>query len=452
MNIIVVGVGKVGYAVAEQLSLEENDVTVIDINEGSLDEAERRLDVICINGNGAEIAVLKEAGINDCDLLIALTGSDEVNLLCCLVAKKLGAAETIARIRKPEYRDEVSLIKDTLGLTMAINPEREAAKEIVRVLNYPAAKNIDYFAKGKVDLVSFPVGSNCSLCGKTIKESFAKIGSKALACAVERGDTAFIPFGDSVINENDVLAVLAAPDDIHGFFKEIGMPTTTVKDVMIIGGGRITQYLTGTLCRHGMNVTIIERDREVAENLSFLFPKANIIHGDGTNKDLLIEEGLERMDALCCLTGLDEENILLSIYAKTVAPSIKTITKVNRTSFPEVLRDLKVGTVIYPKNATATLILRHVRARQNSIGSNVEALYKIIDNKVEALQFHVGEESELLGTTLEELKLRSNVIIGCINRGGKLFIPHGKDYFKVGDSVVVVTTHRGLSDLDDIKG
>ena len=452
MNIIIIGMGKVGYAVAEELSGEENDVTVVDTNSTVLTDISRKLDVFCVNGNGATSAVLEEAGVADCDLLIALTGSDEINLLCCLLARKLGVGETIARVRNPEYHDELPLIKDSLSLTMAINPEREAAIDILRILNFPAASNIDIFAKGKIDLVSFIADKRCTLCGKSIKDSFAKLGSKALVCAVQRNDCAYIPYGDFVIEENDTVAVLAAPGDINAFFKDIGLPGTTIKNVMLIGGGRITRYLAGRLCRLGMNVTIIERDHSVAEQLSFLFPKATVICGDGTDRSLLYDEGLGDMDALCCLTGFDEENILLSLYAKKTVPKIKTITKVNRTSFPEVLRSLDVGSVIYPKQATSAIILQHVRARQNRIGSNVETLYKIIDNKVEALQFHVGEDSALLGRSLETLKLRRNVILGCINRGGKVFIPHGKDTLRVGDSVVIVTTISGLSDLDDIKG
>lgn len=452
MNIIIVGMGKVGSAVAEQLSNEEHDVTVVDINVRPLAEADRELDVICIKGNGTSSKVLTEAGVLECDLLIALTGSDELNIMCCLLARNMGVSETIARVRTPELYEDLNLFKDSLGLTMAVNPEREAATEILRILTFPAAKNIDIFSRGKVDLVSFDAGRNCALVGKPIKESFAKINSRVLACAVERDKNAFIPYGDSVIKEGDTVAVLSAPGDINPFFKSIGMPVTNIKNVMIIGGGRLASYLIGRLCALNMNVTVIEQNRETAENLSYAFPNANIINGDGTNRSLLIEEGLRETDALCSLTGFDEENILLSLYAKSLVPSIKTITKVNRTNFLEVLRTLDVGSVIYPKHTTANLILQHVRARQNKIGSNVETLYKIIDNKVEALAFHVGENSSITYKTLEELRLRKNVIIGFINRDGKTFIPHGKDELRPGDSVVVVTTITGLSDLDDIKG
>lgn len=451
MNIIVVGIGKVGYTVAEQLATEMHDVTVIDRNEDVLSDTIEELDVRGIVGNGASRKVLVEAGIEDCDLLIALTGVDETNLLCCLLANKLGAKGTIARVRNPEYNEDIRLIRDSLGLSMSVNPEKEAAEEMFRILRFPSAKNVDIFAKGKVDLISFVVTSNCTLCGKSIKDSFSKIRAKALICAIERNNEIIIPNGDTVVEEHDTVALLAEPKEVTPFFKEVSLPVNGTKNVMIIGGGKLGLYLAVELERHNIHTTIIERDQETAENLSFLLPDANVICGDGTNRSLLIEEGLLDVDAVCCLTGIDEENILLSLYAKSVAPGIKTITKVNRISFQEVIRSLDLGSVIYPKYITANLILQHVRAKKNNIGNNVETLYKIIDNKVEALEFNVSDDSALLNQTLEELPLRKNVIVGCINRKGHVFIPHGKDTFKVGDSVIIVTKIPGLSDLDDIK-
>lgn len=443
--------GKVGYTVAEQLSNENHNVTVVDTNETVLNDALNDLDVIAVNGNGASKRVLCDAGVEDSDLVIALTGSDEINLLCCLLATKLGSSGTIARVRNHEYNEDIRLIKDSLGLSMAINPEREAAEEILRILKYPSAKNIDTFAKGKINIVSFTATRNCTLCGKAVKDSFSHLKARALACAVERGDKIFIPFGDSVIEENDIVAVLVAPDETPTFFKEIGLSVNTVKKTMIIGGGKIGHYLATEMCRLNMDTTIIESNPKTAENLSYLLPKANVICGDGTNRSLLMEEGLRDTSAICCLTGFDEENLILSLFAKNVVPNIKTIAKINRTSFDEVVHSLDIGSVIYPKYITASQILQHVRAKKNNIGSNVETLYKIIDNKVEALEFHVSEDSEIINTSLEDLQLKSNVIIGSINRKGQVFIPGGKDSLQIGDSVVVVTTIQGLSDLDDIK-
>lgn len=451
VKIIVVGIGKVGYTVAEQLSNEKHDVTVVDTNEKVLNSTLNSLDVIAVSGNGASRQVLSEAGVDESDLVIALTGSDEINLLCCLLATKLGANGTIARVRNREYNEDIRLIKDSLGLSMVINPEKEAAEEILRILKYPSAKNIDTFAKGKINIVSFTATKNCTLCGKAVKDSFSGLKARALGCAVERGNEIFIPFGDSVIEENDVVAVLVAPDETPTFFREIGLPVNSVKKTMIIGGGKIALYLATEMCRLNMDTTIIESNPQTAENLSYILPKANVICGDGTNRTLLMEEGLRDASAICCLTGFDEENLILSLFAKNVVPNIKTITKINRTGFNEVVRSLDIGSVVYPKFITSSQILQHVRAKKNNIGSNVETLYKIIDNKVEALEFHVSEESELINTSLEELQLRSNVIIGSISRKGNVFIPRGKDSLQVGDSVVVVTTIQGLSDLDDIK-
>lgn len=452
MNIIVVGIGKVGYTVAEQLCAEMHDVTVIDTSESVLSDTIQELDVRGVFGNGASRKVLVEAGITECDLLIALTGSDETNLLCCLLANKLGANGTIARVRNPEYNEDIRLIKDSLGLSMSVNPEREAAEEMFRILRFPSAKNVEIFAKGKVDLVSFVATSKCTLCGRPIKETFYKLKAETLICAIERGNEIIIPNGDTVIMENDTIVLIAEPREITPFFKEVNIPVTGVKNVMIIGGGRLALYLAVELQRHNINTTIIEKNQATAENLSFLLPDANIICGDGTNRSLLIEEGLLDVDAVCCLTGMDEENILLSLYAKSLTPETKTITKVNKISFQEVIRSLELGSVIYPKYITANLILQHVRARKNNIGNNIETLYKLIDNKVEALEFKVSEDSALLGKTLEELTFKQNVIVGCITRKDRVFIPHGKDTFKVGDSVIIVTTISGLSDLDDIKG
>ena len=452
MKIIVVGMGKVGYTVAEQLVEEAHDVTVVDTDRHALDDALSSLDVMGIVGNGASYRVLEEAGIADCDLLIAITGSDEINLLCCLLASKKCAGSTIARVRNPEYSEELELIKDSLGLSMAVNPDREAAKEIMHILKYPSAMNVESFPKSRMDLVSFVADKRCSLCGSAIMESFPKLGVKALICAVEREDKVTIPDGRFVIEENDVVAVLAAPSEVPKFFKKINIPINDVKNTMIVGGGRIAYYLAERLSTQKMKATIIEKKEDVAENLSFLLPDANVVCGDGTNSTLLMQEGIQQMNALCCLTGMDEENILLSMFAKKIAPKIKTITKVNRVTFQEVIRNMDIGSVIYPKYMTASSILQYVRAKQNSIGSNVETLYRIIDNKAEALEFNVGEGCVIVNTPLEILKLKKNVLIGCIKGEGRVFIPNGKDEIHIGDTVIVVTTIPGLSDLDDIKG
>ncbi len=450
MKIIVIGIGKVGYTVAEQLIMENHDVVLVDTSRDTLRDALGSLDAIGVSGNGATRETLIEAGVSESGLVIALTGSDELNLLCCLIAKRLGAKATIARVRNPDYHRDLDITAESLGLTMAINPEQEAAREIYRILKFPTAINVDVFSKGMIDLVSFEVCQGSTLCDKTVREAFSSIGYNVLACAVERLEEVYIPKGDFIIREGDIVAAMIPPNEITHFFKAAGIPVKRVKEVMIIGGGVIAEYLVSELLSLNMKVTVIERDREVAKNLSFRFPHANIVCGDGTNRDLLLEQGLANTDAVCSLTGFDEENIFLSLYSKNTFRNIKTVTKVNKIAFQELTGILDIGSVVYPKYTTANKILQHVRARQNNVGSSVETLYKIIDNKVEALEFHVAEDSLVAGQSLIELRLKKGVLIGAVTRGGKPFIPHGSDRLMPGDSVVVVTTLAGLDDLDSI--
>lgn len=451
MNIIVVGVGKVGYTVAEQLSQEMHDVTIIDTDEDVINDTLQDIDVIGIIGNGATYKTLIKADIQDCDLLIALTGSDELNILSCLLAKKLGAKSTIARVRDPEYSDDLRIIKDSLGLEIAVNPEREAAAEIQRILKFPTARNVDLFGHDKVDLLSFVANKKCILCENTIKEGFSKVKTKALVCAIERGDEIFIPTGDFVIKENDTIAVLTPAKTAPDFFKQIGYRTNDVKNIMIIGGGKIAIYLAKMLSHLNVNTTIIEKDLQTAQNLSFALPNINIVHGDGTNRSLLLEEGLTKADAFCCLTGIDEENIVLSLFAKNASPNIKTITKVNHTLFREVIKTLDIDSVVYPKFTTANIILKYVRSKENRKGyDDVEKLTRIINNRVEAVEFKVSADSSLANKQIQQLKLRPNILLGSITRNKDVIIPSGSDILMPGDSVVVVTTTERLKQLDDI--
>ncbi|MDD6265581.1 MAG: Trk system potassium transporter TrkA [Clostridia bacterium] len=452
MRITVVGIGKVGFTVAEVLSKEGHDITVIDRNSSFLQDISGSVDVIGICGSGTDKNILEESNIKECDLLIALTGSDETNLLCCLVAKTMGAKETIARVRSPEYDNDLSLIGDTMGLSMSVNPEREAASEILNILKHPSAKNIDVLANGAIDLISFTVDDRCTMCGKKIKDAFKNPKHHILVCAVRRGNEIYIPDGNFVIQKNDIAAVIAPKDEICDFFKGVGLPYASAKNIMIIGGGRIAHYLAREFDKSRINVTIIEKEPEVAERLSFLFPNTNIICGNGTNRSTLLEEGIAEMDAVVSLTGLDEENIVLSLFAKGLDERIKTIAKVNKTVFHEVMKKLDIGSVVYPKYITANRILRHVRAKHKMVASNLENLYRIIDNEVEALEFRVGENSSLIGQPLCELTIKPNVLIGCIKRDGKIIIPHGDDYIKPNDLVIIITKICGISDIDSIKG
>lgn len=443
--------GKVGYTVAEQLSQEEHDITIIDTNEDVINDTLQDIDVIGIIGDGATRKVLQNAGIEECDLLIALTGSDELNIYCCLLGKRLGAKSTIARVRDPEYSKDVGLLKENLGLALAINPEREAAAEIQRILRIPTARNVDIFGHGKVELLSFVANKNCLLTNQSVKDSFSKIKTPTLVCAIMRGKEVFIPTGDFIIQENDTVAVLSPAKTAPNFFKQIGYRTNDIKNIMIIGGGKIALYLAKALNHLNVCTTIIEKNLDTALNLSSILPNVNIVHGDGTNRSLLLEEGLLEADAFCCLTGIDEENIVLSLFAKNAAPDIKTITKVNHTLFREVIETLDIDSVVYPKFTTASIILKYVRAQASGTNRNeVHKLTRIINNKVEAIEFNVAADSRLIGHQIQYLNFRKNILLGSITRNGEVIIPRGTDILQEGDSVVVVTTTERLTRLDDI--
>ncbi len=451
MNIIIVGIGKVGYTVTDQLTQEGHDVTIIDTDESVINETLQDIDVIGVIGNGATSKTLKDAGVEESDMVIALTGSDEINILCCLIAKKLGAKNTIARVRNPQYSGDLHIIKDSLGLTMAVNPEREAAAEFLRTLEFPTARNVSIFGQGKVDIVSFVANKSCNLVDRPIKDSFSRIKIPALACAVERGNEVFIPDGNFIIKENDTVAVLTSTKTAAEFFKKIGFKAIDIKNIMIIGGGKVAVYLAQLLNHINVNTTIIEKDLEVAKNLSAMLDNINIVHGDGTNRSLLLEEGLKDADAFCCLTGIDEENIVLSLFAKSVNPNVKTIAKVNHGIFREVINKLDVDSVIYPKFTTANIILKQVRAMDSGEHSeDVKALTRIINNKVEAIEFSVANDSELINKPIQELNIRKNILLGSITRGNKVIIPNGSDMLYPGDSVVIITATERLSCLDDI--
>ncbi|MCI8285110.1 MAG: Trk system potassium transporter TrkA [Firmicutes bacterium] len=449
MKIIIVGCGKVGTTLAEQLSTEDHDITIIDNNSSRLQNIVNRLDILGIKGNGATFPVLEEAGIEDTDLLIAATAADELNLLACLIGKKAGAKNTIARVRNPEYVDVISVIKEDLGLSLAINPEMACAMEIGRVLKFPSMITVDTFAKGRVELLQFEVESGNALIGMQLKD-MGRFHQKVLICAAEKKNSdVIIPSGDFIIEEGDKLSIVGDPYNEIGFFQEIGIKADRIKSLLIVGGGRIAYYLARLMIRMRVDVKIIENSHSRCEELAELLPEAEIINGDGTDQNLLLEEGADRYDAFAALTGLDEENIMLSLYVGNIS-NAKLITKITRNPFMNVIANLDLGSVFYPRLIAAENILKYVRAMQNSYGSNVEALSKIINNKAEALEFYVRDGCSIINIPLMELKLKNNLLIGVINRHGNVIIPSGSDYFLPGDTVIVVTTEGGLDNLEDI--
>lgn len=451
MKIIIVGCGKVGLTLTEQLNNEGHDITVIDKDGGKLRSVTDNIDVMGVEGNGAIYQVQMEAGIKETDLLIATTNSDELNMLCCLIAKKAGNCHTIARVRNPEYANEIRYIREELNLSMAINPELAAANEISRLLKFPSVIKIDTFAKGRVELMKFIVPDHSVLHNMHVFEVPQRLGCNVLICAVERGHEVVIPDGNFQINLGDKISFIASPAQAMEFFHQVGIENNSIKTAMFVGGGKITYYLAKMLEETNIKIKIIEQDFRRCNELSELLPKAMIIHGDGSNQQLLLEEGIQQTEAFASLTGFDEENIMLSLYAASVSKT-KLITKINRIAFEDVINQLNLGSIIYPKLITADSIIRYVRAMQNSMGSNVETLYKIVANKVEALEFRVGKDAPMVGIPLEELSLKNSLLIACINRGGKIITPRGKDFLQAGDTVIVVTTHSGLNDLKDILG
>lgn len=449
MKVTIIGAGQIGTTIAEQLCRERHDVTVIDTREAPLASLEQQFDLMTVNGSGSSSEVQLEAGINTADLVIAATPTDELNLICCLIAKRLGAKNTIARVRNPEYSKEVRLIQKDLGLSLIFNPEMSTAREMSRILRIPSATKIDTFANGRVELLKIRIAKDSILDGMTLIE-LGKLRSNVLICAVERGEQeVYIPSGTFRLQAGDRISIVARPKAALDFFRRIGIQSSPVRQVLIIGGGRISVYLANIMLEFGASVKIIDSDLSVCEHLAELLPKADIIHGDGTDHQLLLEQGIESADAVAAMTGIDEENIIVSLHASQLSRG-KIVTKVKRRSLHEITNTLDLPSVFYPSMIAAEGISGYVRALQNSEGSNVETLYQIVDNKVEALEFRVSEDSKVCHTPLQELKLRSNLLICSINRAGKIITPGGSDTIEPGDTVIVVTTNTGLNDLDDI--
>mgnify|MGYP002593760260 CR=1 FL=1 len=449
MKIIIVGCGKVGVSLAERLSAEGHDLVMVDMNPQKVEHLSNQFDALGIVGNGASFNIQQEAGVENADLFIAVTGEDELNLLCCLMAKKTGHCDTIARVRNPLYNKEIRFIQEKLGLSMIINPELAAAQEISRLLRFPSAIKIDTFARGRVELLKFKVLPEFKLDGMSVSQISDAFRSDILVCAIESRDNVSIPGGDHIIHDGDMVSILASPLNAAAFFRKIGLKTNQVKNCIIVGGGTISYYLAHALLDMKISVKIIEQNKNRCEHLSELLPDATIINGDGTNRSLLLEEGLSESESFVTLTNLDEENVFLALFAKSISDA-KLVAKVNRLEFDDVIDSLDIGSVIYPKNITADYILQYVRATQNSIGSNVETLYHILDGNAEALEFAIREESAVTYIPLAELNLRKNLLVGCLNRNGRIRIPRGQDMIQVGDTVIIVTTHKGLRDITDI--
>lgn len=449
MKIVVVGDGKVGSTLTRQLSGEGHDVILIDNREQILNESINSLDVMGICGNGVNYNVQLEADVPHADILIAVANADEVNMLCCLVAKKLGAKNTIARIRNPEYSDQLHFWREDLGLSMTINPEQAAADEIFKVLRYPAAIRIDLFARGALELVELRVSINGVLDGLPLSSISKKCGAKILVCAVRRGEEVIIPNGDFILQAKDMISIAALTKDMERFWKSVGSSRSRLHRVIIVGGGHVSHYLSKRLIEANIEVKVVEIDPARCRQLSSWLPQANIIEGNGTNHELLLEEGLDGCNAFVALTGMDEENIILSLYALT-RNIPKVITKVNNSSLIDLVGNVGLDTFISPKDITADHIVSYVRAMQNTMGSNVETLYKIAGGLAEALEFYVKPNSHVINIPLKDISLKPSILIASIVRKGKVFVPTGTDTIHIKDKVIIITTNRCFNDLDDI--
>ncbi len=452
MKIIIVGCGKVGRTIAEKLNDEKHDLTVIDIKESVIARLTEKLDIMGIDGDGASREILIEAGVTTADLVIAVTDADELNLYICLLAHICGAGNTIARVRKPVYhRDlsELEKMKSTLGLSKMINPEQIAAREISRLVRFPTAIEVDSFSNNSVEIYTFKLGRESPLAGKKISDYSLLKNYNIRICDVEREDDVFIPGGNFVLSPGDKVSIICTPTNASKFFKKIKSGLVTAKDVMIIGGSRTAYYLADELSEGGFKVRIIEKNEARCQELSDLLPNAMIIRGDGMNEDLLRNEGLEKMDAVVTLMNLDEENIMLSLYASQKKVP-KCITKIDRIVFENIVNTLSLDSVVHPRELTAEFVVSYVRAVANSEGSNIESLYKLNNGRTEAMEFKVKSESAVTSKPLSKLKFKDNLQVACIHRKRKFIIPKGDDTIEPGDSVFIVTTHQGLKSLDDI--
>ena len=443
MKIIIVGNGKVGYAIARQLAVEDHDITIVDDDAAALHRADSTLDVMCVEGNGASISVLDTAGVRSADLVIAVTNLDETNLVCCLIAKKLGAKHTIARVRNPEYRRDDTMLKREIGLDMLINPDLGAAQEIARILSFPAAFSVEPFAGGRIDMIGFQVTEQDTLAGVSLNDFHRNRLAEVLICAAHRGDNFIIPDGSFVPRSGDKLYMVGTKAELQKMLRGIGRTLQRVKNVSILGGSRITMYLTWELARSNTKVRIVEMKHDKCLRLSASLPGAMIIEGDGTDADLIDSENIFETDAFVALTDRDEENLLMALTAQRAGVP-KVLAKMTRPNYMDLVQETKLGSIISPKDLTSNQITRYVRALANSQGSTVESLYKMLDGSVEALEFTATASSRsVLDKPLKDLALKKGVLLAAIARENKIIIPGGLTTIQEGDHVVVVTKTTG---------
>ncbi len=451
MRILVVGDGKVGHTLAENLAREEHSIVIVDNDEAPLHRSEDTLDVMCVRGNGANAQTLMDAEVDKADIVIAATASDETNMLCCLMAKRLGAKYAIARIRDPEYNESLNLLQRELGIDQAINPERATALEISRLLRFPFASNIESFAKGRVELVEFRAQEKDVVVGTSLRELSRKLNGlpQVLYAAVERDGRVIIPNGDFIIQAGDRVHVAADMVTITAYFRFLGKNSLRIKNVMLLGGGRISYYLAKMIAPMGIHVSLVEIDEKKAVHLSETLPDVNVIHGDGTDQELLDQEGLKRMDAFVTLCDRDEENLMTGLFAVRQGVP-KVIVKNNRVAYEDIINAMGLDSIVSPKSITCANILRYVRARAGGNGTKVEKLYRLVNGKAEALEFIAKAGDSYIGIPLKELTVRKGTLVAVIVRKGKVIVPFGNDHIEEGDSVIIIACESGIGDLNEV--
>ncbi|MDO4487660.1 MAG: Trk system potassium transporter TrkA [Eubacteriales bacterium] len=449
MNVIIVGCGKVGSELASTLISEGNSVAMIDNSVKALNQVAEELDVLTIVGDGSDINILKEAGIEAANIFIAVTPHDEVNLLSCLIAKQVSNVETIARVRNPIYYREKDFLRKKFGISKIINPEQKTASNIYKLLCYPGLSRVDRLENGNVIIFTLHCRGEYGFAGNTLMDVRRHTKTKVLACAVYRKGNVYIPDGSFLVEKDDEITFVTTGDDLSTFLKEHNIVNIPADDVLITGGGTISYYLTEKLIDNGKNVRIIEMNEDRCEYLSEVFPKAEIIHGDGTDRRFLIKQGLENAGAFVALTGIDEENIVTANFAKDLA-GIKVITKVNRNDLRDVIEQLDIDSAVFPKMITADVIAQYVRAKASGAGSDLQAFFRYMDNRVEIVEFKAREGEPFMDTPLMKLELKKDLILACIIRNGKTIIPNGGDSIHDGDSVIVVTSHKGITSMADL--
>lgn len=450
MNIIIVGCGRVGRSIAEQLNAEGHSITVIDERDDAFEKLSDTQNIMALQGNGATYGVLREANVKNCDLLIAVTAADELNLYTCLLAKNAGVQSTIARVRNPDYNNDVNYVKEDLKLSLAINPEYTCATEIARLVKFPGAVNMSSFAGGKLDLIKIRLTGDSGLADKRIADCASQFKGGVRLSFIERDGEFHIPNGDFVLRAGDMVSFAAPSAAAAKLLRSLGHIPNKGRYVMILGGSKIGYYLARILDEAGVRVKIIDINTARCEHLAEFLPGVMIINADAMDEDILMNEGIATADGVVCLMNTDEENLLASLYAKQVNPKAKIVTELGNLKFSTVVDTLPLDSIIRPKQLTGEFIVRYVRGMQNTVGNNVETMYKLGDGKAEALEFRVREDSELTSVPLSKLSLKDNLQIVSIMRGGEIITPGGADTIEKGDSVIVVTKHKGLSDLKDI--